>query len=42
VIEAPTGKHSEKPEKALELIEAYFPTLPKIELYARKRRSGWD
>src|SRR5579862_7060612 len=42
VIAAPTGKHSEKPEKAIELIEAYFPTLPKIELHARKRRSGCD
>ena len=28
---------------ALELIEAYFPTLPKIELYGRgESRLGWD
>jgi N6-adenosine-specific RNA methylase IME4 len=42
VIEAPVGKHSEKPESFYELIEHYFPTLPKIELNARKARPGWD
>jgi N6-adenosine-specific RNA methylase IME4 len=42
VIEAPVGKHSEKPERAYELIEHYFPNLPKIELNARAPRAGWD
>ena len=43
VIEAPRGRHSEKPERAYELIEHYFPTLPKIELNARgPAREGWD
>lgn len=41
-IYAPRGKHSEKPEICYELIEAYFPNLPKIELYARKRRPEWS
>jgi len=42
-IEAPVGKHSEKPTKFLEMIEAYFPTLPKIELNRRGApRNGWD
>ena len=42
-IEAPVGRHSEKPEKFLELIEAYFPTLPKIELNRRgPARAGWS
>jgi N6-adenosine-specific RNA methylase IME4 len=42
-IDAPVGEHSEKPEKALELIESYFPTLPKIELNRRgPARAGWD
>ena len=43
VIEAPVGRHSEKPSVAYELIEAYFPTLPKIELHARGivARTGW-
>jgi N6-adenosine-specific RNA methylase IME4/ParB-like chromosome segregation protein Spo0J len=43
VITAPAGEHSAKPEKALELIEAYFPSLPKIELNRRgPARRGWD
>jgi N6-adenosine-specific RNA methylase IME4 len=42
VFVAPVGKHSEKPDKAYEIIEAYFPNLPKIELNARKARDGWD
>ncbi|RYE48318.1 MAG: hypothetical protein EOP24_07875 [Hyphomicrobiales bacterium] len=41
IIEAPVGAHSEKPAIFHELIEAYFPTLPKIELNARVRREGW-
>jgi N6-adenosine-specific RNA methylase IME4 len=40
-IEAPVGVHSAKPEKFYEIIEAYFPTLPKIELNARVARPGW-
>ena len=42
VIDAPVGKHSEKPDAFYEMIEAYFPTLPKIELNARRTRAGWD
>lgn len=42
VIAFPAGRHSEKPEAAYELIESYFPNLPKIELNARIRRAGWD
>lgn len=35
--------HSEKPSWALEMIEEYFPTLPKIELNRRgPARLGWD
>ena len=41
VIEAPRpGPHSKKPEIFYELIEAYFPNTPKIELNARQRRLG--
>lgn len=40
-IEAPVGAHSAKPEIFYEIIEAYFPSLPKIELNARQARSGW-
>lgn len=43
LVEAPVGEHSAKPEKFLELIEQYFPTLPKIELNRRGApRDGWD
>lgn len=37
-----TGAHSEKPPFAHEIAEAYFPSLPKIELNARRVRAGWD
>jgi N6-adenosine-specific RNA methylase IME4 len=43
IVNAPVGEHSAKPARFLELIEAYFPTLPKIELNRRgPPRSGWD
>lgn len=36
-------EHSAKPDQFLELIEQYFPTLPKIELNRRgSPRAGWD
>lgn len=42
VIEARRGKHSEKPEAAYEIVERYFPSLSKLELFARKPRDGWS
>lgn len=36
------GEHSVKPPFAHEIVEAYYPTLPKIELNARRRREGWE
>jgi N6-adenosine-specific RNA methylase IME4 len=43
LITAPRGEHSEKPECFLEMIEGYFPNLPKIELNRRgSARPGWD
>ena len=42
IINAPTAEHSEKPDRFYEIIEAYFPNLPKIELNARRGREGWD
>ena len=41
VIEAPRGKHSEKPVQGYELIERMYPGLPKIELFSRSSRKGW-
>ena len=41
VITAPRGAHSEKPAIFYEMIEAYFPNLPRLELFARGPREGW-
>ncbi len=36
------GEHSAKPEDVLELIERWYPTVPKLELHRRgKPRPGW-
>ena len=43
LIMAPVGAHSAKPEAFLEMIEAYFPSLPKIELNRRgPARLNWS
>jgi N6-adenosine-specific RNA methylase IME4/ParB-like chromosome segregation protein Spo0J len=44
IIGAPRpGEHSAKPECFLEMIEEYYPTMPKIELNRRgPARDGWD
>lgn len=41
VIMAPRGPHSAKPEAAYQLIERLVDG-PYVELFARKRRPGWD
>jgi N6-adenosine-specific RNA methylase IME4 len=41
-FDADVGEHSEKPLVAYELLESYFPHLPRIELNARRKRDGWD
>lgn len=41
LIMAAVGEHSRKPDAFLEMLEAYFPSLPKIELNARRERPGW-
>jgi N6-adenosine-specific RNA methylase IME4 len=43
VIEADRGRHSQKPAAAYELIEAAYPHLSKLELFARGTpRAGWQ
>jgi len=43
LIMAPKSGHSAKPECFLEMIESYYPNLPKIELNRRgPPRPGWD
>jgi N6-adenosine-specific RNA methylase IME4 len=34
--------HSAKPEQVQASIEALYPSLAKVELFARRRRDGWD
>jgi len=41
IIEAPVGKHSEKPKKAFDALERLWPSARKIELFARRKRDGW-
>lgn len=41
VIAAPRGRHSEKPERLYQIAEAVSPR-PRVELFARARRPGWD
>ena len=42
VVEAPRGKHSEKPEVFYEIIERMYPDYPRLELFLRgEAREGW-
>ena len=42
VIEAPRQQHSAKPAEVGDIIERMYPGLPKIELFSRATRSGFD
>jgi N6-adenosine-specific RNA methylase IME4 len=42
VIELPVMKHSEKPEFFADMIKSLYPTTPKVEIFARIGRPGWD
>ena len=42
VILAPKAEHSRKPDRVHEDIERMYPAASKIELFARRRRPGWD
>jgi len=35
-------KHSQKPEIAYQIIERLYPSINRIELFARNKRKGWD
>lgn len=41
-LSAMRGRHSEKPVEVRSRIEKMFPTLKKLELFARQRVEGWD
>ena len=42
IIEAPVGKHSEKPKDVRKRIVELMGDVPRIELFARERATGWD
>jgi N6-adenosine-specific RNA methylase IME4 len=42
VIRERRREHSRKPEASYALIERVFPDLPKLELFARQPRPGWE
>lgn len=42
VIMAPRRAHSRKPDEQYDLVERLVGNVPRIELFARHRRAGWD
>ncbi len=42
VVVAPIGEHSAKPVEVHRRIERLFGDVPRIELFARRKRKGWD
>jgi len=42
VVQAPRGEHSEKPQELYDLIEAMYPNLDRLEMFARGKRKNWD
>jgi N6-adenosine-specific RNA methylase IME4 len=41
VLEAPRREHSRKPDEVYALLETMYPDVPRLELFARARRTGW-
>jgi N6-adenosine-specific RNA methylase IME4 len=42
VIQAPRTEHSAKPDEVAEMLERLWPEVPRIELFSRSPRPGWD
>lgn len=42
VVLAPVGAHSEKPVEVMERIEKLYPVATRLEMFARRERSGWN
>lgn len=42
LVEAVRTGHSKKPDEVMRRIEGLFGKCPKIELFARRKREGWD
>lgn len=41
-VQAPRGRHSEKPQTFMDVIELHDPPGPRLEMFARASRPGWD
>lgn len=41
VVSIDSGKHSAKPSYFAELIEKWYPSIPKLEMFCRTPRKGW-
>lgn len=42
VVFAPRGRHSQKPEGVQDMIERVYPDARRLEMFARRRRPGWE
>lgn len=42
ILNAPRGKHSEKPNEFYTLVEKICPDPRRLDYFARKKRNGWD
>ena len=42
IVLAPRGEHSAKPEVFAQDIARQYPNVPKLEMFARQQREGWD
>ncbi len=42
ILRVKREQHSKKPQAMAEIIEAMYPTLPKVEMFCRNKRDGWS
>ncbi len=42
VVMAQRGEHSVKPPVVMDRIEELYPSARRLEMFARRRRPGWD
>jgi N6-adenosine-specific RNA methylase IME4 len=42
VIRAPQRQHSRKPDEAYHIVESLYPDLPRMDVFSREKRPGWE
>jgi N6-adenosine-specific RNA methylase IME4 len=42
VIRCPRGRHSAKPDYVRDMIVKWFPDVPRLEMFSRLKRPGWE